>query len=150
MANPVIRDQVWYGPEHHVMFRGNFESWITIASGGCALNPSARGNSDSGTTYDIRLIVGPYCQDVVNVSPSVFITAWYAGNADEDDREEWRVGLITWQAVPFANGLRTELAFEVKCAGEHSAVWEMGYHVAIESSQEVWYPAGDFAGLLTP
>lgn len=83
--------------------------------------------------YDVRLLVGPFWQNVHSVVPKVTIDGFHSSNPDEDDFMHWEVRRLTWDTVgefgPNQNELRIRLKFRVSIMGEHARIYRLGYYL---------------------
>ena len=92
-----------------------------------------KGDDDDAISnhYNVRLLVGPYWQDVNSVVPKVTVDGISSTNPDEDDFMKWKVSGLTWDTLgefgPGMNELRIRLKFNVEIQGSHFYVQRIGY-----------------------
>lgn len=83
--------------------------------------------------YDVRLLVGPFWEDVRSVVPKVTIDGFDSTNPDEDDFMQWEVSGLSWDTVgefgPSQNELRIRLKFRVDIQGEYAQIVRLGYYL---------------------
>ena len=63
----------------------------------------------------MRLLVGPFWQNVEAVVPSVTINGFWNSNADEDDEQKWEIKDLTWDTVNEFGPNQDELRIRLNC-----------------------------------
>ncbi len=133
-----IREGYKTDPEYRLQFPKSGEQEVHVAASGsvdCYPEKANRlaGVTDSGSEYDVRLIVGPYWNDITAVVPKVTIDGVLQHNADEDDKQAFVIRDLSWDSVgeqgPKRNLLRIRLKFTVAVWGEESYVNRLGYAI---------------------
>ena len=122
--------------EHRGLYQPETEAHVgVIVQGSVDTHAKLIGNDDDGVieTYDVRLLVGPFWQDVKTVVPKVTIDGFKSTNPDEDDFMQWEIMNLTWDTVgefgPNQNELRIRLNFQVFVRGAHSQIVRFGYYL---------------------
>jgi hypothetical protein len=121
-------------------YRGRYQPEPTshvgvIVQGSVGLTSALHGDDDDDTqkSHDVRLLVGPFWQNVENVVPKVTIDGFFSTSPDEDDYMRWRVRDLTWDTQgefgPNQDELRIRLKFTVDVQGEHAMVTQLGYYL---------------------
>lgn len=122
--------------EHRGLYQPETESHVgVIVQGSVKTLDLLKGNESDNVveTYDVRLLVGPFWQDVASVVPKVTIDGFDSTNPDEDDFMQWEIRNLSWDTLgefgPNQNELRIRLKFQVDIQGEHAQIQRLGYYL---------------------
>ena len=134
---PIIEPQANdFEAEHRGFYQPETEAHVgVIVQGNVGTLTLLMGNEDDALpkVYDVRLLVGPFWQDVRSVVPKVTINGFYSTNPDQDDFMRWGVTNLSWDTVgefgPNQNELRIRLKFQVVIQGEHAQIEQLGYYL---------------------
>jgi hypothetical protein len=127
------------GEEERLWFPGDpGHSVIIIVSGYMEPTFYEKGSDDVGTTREAHLVVGPYCEGIIHVSPLATVAEFIHYNSDEDDNSMWAARSCPWDIVAGLDGVpasyeRVLLKPQIGHMGENAKVTLIGYHAAIEA-----------------
>ena len=122
--------------EHRGLYQPETEAHVgVIVQGSVKILDILKGNEEDDVveTYDVRLLVGPFWQDVKSVVPKVTIDGFDSTNPDQDNFMQWEVRNLSWDTLgefgPSNDELRIRLKFKVDIRGEHAQIKRLGYYL---------------------
>ncbi len=129
-----------YATEERLFFEvGVDQHIIAVVSGYGTFSALPTGPSDDMDTLEIDLsvVVGPYFDRILHVSPLATLASWANWNADEDDMQMFGVQSCSWDALSGFDGVppsytRVLLTATVSVEGDWSQIRRLGYHAVIE------------------
>lgn len=138
-----IQDAKALEPEERLSFETGRKAHAIIVVSGYQ-ECEVHGNKDEHhfNAAEVHLMVGPYLDGIMHVSPLVVIAGLNHPDSDTDDASGWMVDNCLWDSVSGLDGVppnyeRVMLKSVIEARGENARVRKLGYHVVIEARKLV-------------